>query len=307
MAQDDQNDGFTPPDPPPNQPPPTTPPPSPKFYANYKPMDAWFSFLKDQYGAQDSARGGGFLSGGNAYRGNLQGVVDAFNKNTGKNARVVSGDKIDFGQGTMDVITSDGDWWYSGGVNGAQANGGQNLEGTNNMGGGSGGPGPGGASLSGISQQLYDQLLQRAHQGTQVDANDPNIRQQVDPYAASIERDRRNYLADAAEGMGANANMAGENRLSAEHAGQAKGMFQSQLIGREIDSRRQEIQSALTQLGGQLTNDQQQALQRELGYLNDATQRYGLTNTYNLGMANANNANNWFNWATDPTNPANRK
>lgn len=310
--QDQDGSGYEPPDPPPNQPnQPNQGWQTPKkFYSDYKSMDAWFSFLKDQYGAQNSARGGGFLSGGNAYRGNLQGVVDAFNKNTGKTAKVVSGDKIDFGNGAMDVITSDGDWWYSGGANGAQANGGQNVNGTNPNFPPSGAPGgvPGGAPPGGppgVSDELYKMLLDRAHQGTTINPNDPNIRQQVDPYAAQVERSSRNYLADAAEGLGANANMTGERRLAAEHSGQQTGMFQSQLIGREIDARRTEIQSALAQLGGQLTADQQLALQRELGYMNDATQRYGLSNNYNLGMANANLGSDYFNWATSPSNPAN--
>lgn len=136
----------------------------------------------------------------------------------------------------------------------------------------------------GVKDALYQMLLNRANQGTMIDQNDPNIRQQVDPYKAQVERQRSKYLADTAESSGPLANMQGEKRLTAAQAGQATGQFQSQLIGREIQSRRDEIQQALTQLGGQLTSDQQLALQKELGYLDDATRRYGLTNDYTLGQ-----------------------
>lgn len=141
-------------------------------------------------------------------------------------------------------------------------------------------PGP----PNGIQGQLYQMLLNRAQQGTAVNPNDPNIRQQVDPYSASIERERRNYLADTAERSGPMANLHGEERLSRERAGQATGTFESQLIGREIQSKRDEIQSALSQLGSQLTADQQLALQKELGYLDDATKRYGINADYSLGQ-----------------------
>lgn len=307
MYEDTNRDPFEPPDQPTTPTAPTTPAKDPlKFYAGYKPMDAWNSFLQDQYGAKQSARGAGFYSGGNQYLGNLQGTVDAFNKNTGKQARVVSGDKIDFGQGAMDVITSDGDWWYSGGANGAQANGGQNVNGTNSGAAGTGSGGPSGGP-AGVSAELYRMLLERAHQGTQINPNDPNIQQQVTPYAAQIERQRRNYLADAAEGSGANANLTGEARLASEHAGQATGLFQGQLVGRELDNRRTEIQNALSQLGSQLTADQQQALQRELAIMNDATSRYGISTNYDLGKSKAGLDNDYFNWETNPANPKNRK
>lgn len=142
---------------------------------------------------------------------------------------------------------------------------------------------PGGPPPPGASNELYKLLMDRAKQGTKIDPNDPNIRQQVDPYAAAQERERRNYLADMAERSGPGANLRGESRLASERAGQATGMFQSQLIGRELQSRRDEIQNALSMWSDRLTEDQRQALQRELGYLNDATQRYGIDQQTGLG------------------------
>jgi hypothetical protein len=123
---------------------------------------------------------------------------------------------------------------------------------------------------------LYQQLLGRATQSLTIDQNDPNIRQQADAYSANIERQKRNYLADLAEKSGGLANLQGQTRIAAEQAGQASGQFESQLIGREIDSRRQEIQDALQQMGGMLTSQQQMALQQQLAQMDDATKRLGL-------------------------------
>ena len=131
-------------------------------------------------------------------------------------------------------------------------------------------------SMSGVSQELYDLLLNRARQGTQIDPNDPNIKQQTEPYAAAQERSRRDYLADLAESEGSLANLRGEQRLASERAGQNVGMFQAELIGRELTARRDEIKHALDSLRGQLTADQTLALQKELAYLEDATRRYGI-------------------------------
>ena len=164
----------------------------------------------------------------------------------------------------------------------------------------------------GVSAELYNMLLSRAKQGTTIDKNDPNIRQQVDPYAAAQERARRNYLADAAESLGPNANLRGEQRLAMERAGQATGLFESQLIGRELENRRAEIQHALDSLGNRLTEDQRLALQKELGYLNDATQRYGIDKNSSLGWGQLAQGDkrlgleyDELDWRRDPRNPAN--
>lgn len=171
-------------------------------------------------------------------------------------------------------------WTGAGGAKAGQSPGGWEAGGSPAVGapGASGGvPGAGGAPPpAGVSKELYDTLLARAKQGTTIDRMDPNIRQQVDPFTAQQERARRDYLADVAEREGPRTNLRGEERLAAERAGQASGLFESQLIGRELDARRQEIESALQQLGNRLTVDQQQALQRELAQLDDATRRLGI-------------------------------
>jgi hypothetical protein len=155
-------------------------------------------------------------------------------------------------------------------------------------------------------------LLARAKQGTTIDRNDSNIRQQVDPYAAAQERARRNYLADAAEQLGPTANLRGESRVAMERAGQATGAFEGQLIGRELENRRSEIQHALDSLGNRLTEDQRIALQKELGYLSDATQRYGIDsnerqNNAQVGLGRDRLGLDYseLDWRMDPRNPSN--
>lgn len=127
-----------------------------------------------------------------------------------------------------------------------------------------------------LRQALIDQLTKRSQQSLAVDRNDPTLRAQADPYTAQIERQRRNYLADMAESQGPLANLQGEARLSQERAGQASGLFEAQLIGREIESRRQEISEALQSLQGLLTTGQEMSLRKELAQLDDATKRLGL-------------------------------
>lgn len=145
---------------------------------------------------------------------------------------------------------------------------------------------------------LYDQLMKRSTQSLNVDPNDPIVRGQTDAFSAQQERARRDFLGEQAESNGPYGTGAqlGQARMTAEKLGQNTAGFQAQLMGRELESRRQEISQALSQMGGMLTEDQRMALQRELGYLNDATQRYGInesaaTSRYGIDSA-ANTAAN---------------
>jgi hypothetical protein len=120
------------------------------------------------------------------------------------------------------------------------------------------------------NNQLYQLLSDRATQSLALDRNDPIIRAQADAYAANAERARRNYLDDAAEKGGPYINLRGEQRMTAEQLGQQTGTFESQLLGRELQSRRDEIAQSLTQMGSLLTADQQAQLQRELALLDQS-------------------------------------
>lgn len=124
--------------------------------------------------------------------------------------------------------------------------------------------------------QLYNTLMQRAQQGTNIDRNNPIIRAQADAFSANEERSRRNYLSDLAEKSGPNANLRNEARMSAEKVGQSTGGFEAELMGRELGARRQEISEALNSAQGLLTEEQRLALTNELHRLDDATRRFGI-------------------------------
>jgi hypothetical protein len=132
------------------------------------------------------------------------------------------------------------------------------------------------AVQNGRRDQLFDMLMQRATQAKAVDRNDPTIRAEADAYSANEERAKRNYLGDIAEQSGPMANLRGEQRMASERVGQRTGAFEAQLMGRELQARRQEISEALLSMQGMLTADQQMALQRELATIDDATKRLGL-------------------------------
>lgn len=154
---------------------------------------------------------------------------------------------------------------------------------------------PGGAPTGPTSNQgtqdvVRNSWLQQATQGTEVDRNDPNFRQQVDPFAAAQERTRRTSENEAAErlsaqGLGSSGQMDNERRLAAEHAGQATGAFESQLVGRELENRRNEIKTALTSMQGMISDDQKMALQKQLADLDAAIKREGIQANVNTSAA----------------------
>jgi hypothetical protein len=119
--------------------------------------------------------------------------------------------------------------------------------------------------------------MDRSKQSLAVTANDPTIRAQSEPFSAAQDRLARDQIANAAESGGPVQNIEGATRMANEQAATNTGQFTSQLLSREIDSRRQEIQAALTGMQGYISDQDRMGLERELGYLNDATQRFGIT------------------------------
>ncbi len=234
--------------------------------------DLWFQFINSQgYATGPGSQGTGFYAGGQPYRNNLQPLVEKFNQMTGQNAKVVSGDKIDFGRGPQDVITSGGDWWM-GNVNGAP--------GPPN---GAPGPTPGAVSTGGAvtgggglpsgmgspdAQSLFDLLMQRAKQSEVIDPNDPVLKAQTDAFRAEQTQDARNMQSAAAESAGPGpTNLDAINRSTGEKVGQNTSAFQAGLMGQELIARRAEIQDALTGAAGLLTAEQTLALNQELGLI----------------------------------------
>jgi hypothetical protein len=154
---------------------------------------------------------------------------------------------------------------------------------------------------------LFDTLMGRAGQSLNVDPNDPIIKGQVDAFEAAQNRSRQNYLQGQAESEGAYGNPTSERRASAEKVGQATGQFQGTLMQNELNARRAEIQQALTEQGSLLSQQDQLALQRELGLINSQLGAQQIGNTFNLGQQQINSNNDQFaaNYGANSTDRAN--
>ena len=124
-------------------------------------------------------------------------------------------------------------------------------------------------------KELMDLLMKRMKQSTEISPDDAAVRKQTTAYRAEQERAKRNYLADMAEGTNrySTGAMRGEERMAAEKLGSNVSSFQSELMSRELTSRRAEIQSAIDGMGAMLTEGERQALQRELAQLDAAIKR----------------------------------
>jgi len=129
-----------------------------------------------------------------------------------------------------------------------------------------------GADDSGRRNELFDLLMQRIKAPTNPGADDPIIRRQADAFSAQQTRASRDWLADMAEKGGPYMNLTGESRLAAERAGQNSAGFESELIGREQDYRRDSVQKDLGLYGSLLSDAERTDLSRELG-LKDLDER----------------------------------
>jgi hypothetical protein len=121
-----------------------------------------------------------------------------------------------------------------------------------------------------LSQQVKRGYLSLVEQDRVPDAKDPAIVSQREAFEAATERARRNAMADAAEGAGpyATGALQGTDRMLREEAAINSSAFAADLVGREIQNRRAEILAALNGLAGVLSEEDRQALQRELAQLN---------------------------------------
>lgn len=145
-------------------------------------------------------------------------------------------------------------------------------------------PGPN-ATNQGTTDVVRNSYLAQATQDPNQGANDPAVRSVANAQAAAVDRNRQQYLDEAAEKAGpyGSGTMAGERRMTAEAAGQQKGSFEAQLVLNQNNVRRQEIQAALGALAGLGESDRKAQLQRELAALDAQnarlgieTQRYGI-------------------------------
>jgi hypothetical protein len=117
------------------------------------------------------------------------------------------------------------------------------------------------------AQSFLDLLLGRANESLQVNPQDPIVKAQTDAYAASGERQLRNYLSSAAEKAGPGGNIDAVTRSANENLAQADASFTGQVLQNELTARRGEVAQALSLYGSTLTSQQQMALQEELAKL----------------------------------------
>lgn len=154
----------------------------------------------------------------------------------------------------------------------AQTNGGENKS------GGSGWSSQAlGSQQSGLLNDLYTRLRGRMDQSLNVSASDPNIRTQANPYRASVERQRRDYLSGLAERGSPTQNLNAEGRMASEKAGQAVGAYEGDLVGVEVAARRQEIADALDTYAGLLNSEEERSLRMELAQLDAELRRQAMS------------------------------
>lgn len=142
-------------------------------------------------------------------------------------------------------------------------------------------------NTAGQTQGLLDTLKGRADQSLSIDpTTDPIIRNQVDNYGANQTRAARNmvntmaessnpYQTGAATAAGVQAN---------EKASQNTSDLQASLVANELQNRRSEIQNALSESGSMISQQDQLALQDELGKINAQIQNRQVTSALGLGL-----------------------
>lgn len=151
-------------------------------------------------------------------------------------------------------------------------------------------PTPGAAPAENTSNQGGQDVFRNALI-SQMTANpiptvdDPAIAAQLSPFAAAQDRARRDEVRAGAESAFAGGQDYGnpEKMAAAERAGQSVGLRASDLVGKELGARRQQIQQALTQFGGTISDDQRRALEKRAQDLDNQIRTQGLAQTGQLG------------------------
>ena len=113
----------------------------------------------------------------------------------------------------------------------------------------------------------FMQLLQQRASPTPISSTSPQLRQQVDPAVAQLERAKRNYLGDVAERLGPRGNIDVEQRMANERFGTAAATLEADVLGRLIDQQNADADQALNLWSNQLNADAGLGLNRELAYL----------------------------------------
>lgn len=131
----------------------------------------------------------------------------------------------------------------------------------------------------GTQDVVRNTYLQQATQPVDVNAQTPVVKSQTDAYRAEVGREINDFLNQQAEAAGpyATGALRGQARMAAEKGGVETANFQAQAIANELQSKRAEVQNALSQLGGLITADQQAALQKQLADLDAQLKTLGIS------------------------------
>lgn len=115
-------------------------------------------------------------------------------------------------------------------------------------------------------QDVYrNTLIAQMAQDEIPDVNDKVIKAQLDPYRAEFTRQMRGEVRDEAEQAFAGGQDYGspEKVAALERAGHKTGLMASDLVGRELQARRDQIESSLAEFGKTMSEDQRRALEKE--------------------------------------------
>jgi hypothetical protein len=139
------------------------------------------------------------------------------------------------------------------------------------------------AAPTDLKSDLKTQLFNRMHQGLNVDPNDPIIKNQMTAFNAQQDRQTQQSMDQSAEqaaahGLGNSGALANENRLTQENAGFNSANMQSQLMSRELASRREEVSNALQSMSGILSEEEKNSLTKEMHDIDAAIERDKTTN-----------------------------
>lgn len=239
---------------------------------------SWLDWIAKTYGTSKS-RGAGFADLPQGV--SLEQAIGRYNQETGANAKYLggpSGDRVDFGQGVTDALTSGGQLWSDYGAMSGSARQGAS---TSTAGAGGAGGGAGGAGGSNFQAQIRAQLLARlAAAGAPVNPTDPNIAEPM--AAAQLEASRaqemeRKALAEHAAATGDTSNTINMGiQQSAERNAVGLGGLRAKLIQGEYQTRRQEMTDMLQLATASGDAEAARQIQVQLAELDAAVRREGI-------------------------------
>lgn len=191
---------------------------------------------KTRQGMVDAAAGGG-----------LPKMLAEYAAATGNTANYLggpSGDRVDFGQGVQDALTSGGQIWNAAGGGGGGGAGGVAGAGA----GGAGAAGSGNAFTDQIRQMLMARIRQNQ---APVDQNAPQIREAMDAARLEAGRASDQERKDLAERAYASGDLGGDTirqgvMQSAERNAVGLGSMRAKLIMQQYQAQRQELSDDMT-------------------------------------------------------------